>query len=88
MAVAAQTTIALRVWSLALPLERESAWGQAEMLRMVAEKQKAYLDSALAIQRAMLRQPFSTDLVPLLAAGLRPYHRKTRANVARLRRRL
>lgn len=37
-AIAAQTTIALRVWSLATPGEYGSARGQAEMVRMVAEK--------------------------------------------------
>jgi hypothetical protein len=87
-AVASQTTIVLRLWSMALPAERESAWGQAELARMVMEKQTAFIHATFAMQRVMLRKPFSTDAVPVLSAGLRPYRAKTRANAKRLTSRL
>jgi hypothetical protein len=86
-AIAAQTTIALRLWSLATPGERDSAWGQAEMVRMVAEKQAAFMEAGFAMQRAMLRSA-STATIPVLTAGLRPYRTKTQANAKRLTRRL
>lgn len=87
-AIAAQTTIALRVWSLATPGEYGSARGQAEMVRMVAEKQAAFVDATFAMQRAMLRSSVTTAAIPVLTAGLRPYRTKTRANAKRLSRRL
>jgi hypothetical protein len=85
-ALAAQTTVALRLWSLALPHERESAWGQAELWRMVGEKQAAFLEAGLATQRALLRA--NPALMPVLQAGLRPYQKRTTANARRLGRRL
>ena len=83
-AIAAQTTIALRLWSLATPGEYQSARGQAEMVRMVAEKQAAFVDAAFAMQRAMLRSTVTTAAIPVLTAGLRPYRTKTKANAKRL----
>ena len=85
---AAQTTIALRLWSLATPAERDSAWGQAEVTRMVAEKQAAFVDATFAMQRAMLRSSAAAAAIPVLTAGLRPYRTKTQANAKRLARRL
>ena len=84
-AVAAQTTIALRLWSLSTPAERDSAWGRAEMVRMVSEKQAAGIASAFAMQQAMLR---AAATPAVLAAALRPYRQKTRANAKRLTRRV
>jgi len=85
-AVSAQMTIGLRLWSLALPSERETAWGQAEIWRMVSEKQAAMLEAGMATQRVLLgRRP---GLLPLLEAGLRPYTKRTGANAKRLSRRL
>ena len=87
-AIASQTTIALRLWSLATPGEYGSARGQAEMTRMVAEKQAAFVDATFAMQRALLRSSATTAAIPVLAAGLRPYLTKTQANAKRLARRL
>ena len=85
-AVSAQMTIGLRLWSLALPSERESAWGQAEIWRMVSEKQAAMLEAGVATQRAMLSA--NPTLLPVLEAGLRPYTKRTGANAKRLSHRL
>lgn len=81
-AVAAQMTIGLRVWSLTLPSERESAWGQAEIWRMVSEKQAAMLEAGIATQRALLSA--NPAWLPVLEAGLRPYRRRTTSNARRL----
>jgi len=86
--IAAQTTIALRLWAFALPGGADSAWGRAEAIRMVSEKQAAAIEAAFAVQRAMLRTAATPAALPVLAAGLRPYRQKTRANAKRLARRL
>ncbi len=84
-AVAAQTTIALRLWAFASPGEWQSARGRAEITRMVTEKQLAMLDSTCAMQRALVVQ--STSLLPVLHSGLRPYKHRTTSNARRLGRR-
>ena len=73
-AVSSHMTIGLRLWSLALPRERESAWGQAEAWRMVSEKQSAMLETwihriavnaALALvrkQKPGVFEPYETDI--------------------------
>jgi hypothetical protein len=84
--MAAQATIVLRLWSLAQPQERDSAWGQAELCRMVSEKQAAFFEAGMATQRALCRA--NPALMPILRAGLRPYEKRTTANARRLGRRL
>jgi len=86
--IAAQTTIALRIWAFTLPGAADSAWGRAELLRMVVEKQQAMLDSGFAMQRTLLRATTTEAALPMLAAGLRPYRQKTQANAKRLARRV
>ena len=85
-AVAAQTTIALRLWAYASPGEWESARGRAELTRMVSEKQQAALDAGYAMQRALLLGR-GAELLPAFHAGLRPYKRRTTSNAKRLGRR-
>ncbi len=82
-AVAAQTTIALRLWAFASPAEWQSARGRAELTRMVTEKQQAMLDAGFAMQRALLGQG-AASLLPVLHAGLRPYKRRTTSNARRI----
>jgi len=86
-ALAAQTTIALRLWSFATPEVWQSPWGQAELWRMVSEKQRAMLLSATAMQQALLTAKGRDDALHVLTKGLAPYRRATGANARRLARR-
>lgn len=87
MALAAQTTIALRLWSFTTPEVWQSPWGQAELWRMVSEKQRAMLLSGMAMQQALLTKRGQDDGWHVLTKGLAPYRRATGANARRLARR-
>ena len=84
-AASAWFIVAARIWMMASlgPGGRRMA---REMGGMVAEKQKAALDAALAFNRGLL-QGGATPLT-LAEALLKPYHAKTRSNTRRLGRRL
>ncbi|MEO1456663.1 MAG: antifreeze protein, partial [Pseudomonadota bacterium] len=75
----AQTVIGLRMMGFA----RLWAMPPAEAVRMVTEKQAAFLSAALATGTAAARGG-SGDAT--LRAGMRPLRRKTAANVSRLSR--
>lgn len=86
-AIAAQATIALRLWSFATPETWQSTWGRAELWRMVSEKQLTLLKAGLAMQQAALTNRGRDDALHVLARGLAPYRRTTGANARRLARR-
>ncbi|WP_308916969.1 antifreeze protein [Jannaschia sp. LMIT008] len=77
MMAEAQTVISLRMMGLTglVPVR------DGENARMVAEKQKAFVQAGFAVGRAMMmgRGPLAA-----YGAGLRPIGRTTRANVRRL----
>lgn len=75
----AQAVIAMRMMAFG------GMWGKSpgEEMRMVTEKQKAFWDSHVAMTAATMRGATPTDV---LSAGIRPLHRKTKANVKRLTR--
>ncbi|MCB1884906.1 MAG: hypothetical protein KDG89_13065 [Geminicoccaceae bacterium] len=88
---AAGFTIAARLWLVAVEAPWLYASTRREMAVMVAEKQRAAFAAALAVQRGLLRGDCPLDpggAGRLMAAAFRPYHRRTRANARRLRRRL
>jgi hypothetical protein len=80
-------------WQMLSP----TAEGQAEMNRMVAEKQKAVLDGMLAAQGQMMKEVFRFWTTPLtttssnqagqriMDAATAPARRTVNANVKRLR---
>ncbi|MFD1912662.1 antifreeze protein [Halodurantibacterium flavum] len=77
MAAEAQTVIALR----SLGMMGFWAYPAGEAVRMVAEKQAAFLQTAQAAATGAMRAERPARLA---AAVIRPVGRKTRANVARL----
>ena len=85
MAASAWFTIAARTWMIASfgPQGRGVA---RETSGMVAEKQKAALDAALAFNRGLLKG--GATPLSLAEAALKPCHVKTRSNARRLGRRL
>lgn len=74
-----------------------TAKGEAEMVRMVAEKQKAMFDGIMAAQMQMAKEAFRPWSMPwtapnpeaaarrVAAAALAPMRRTARANARRLR---
>jgi len=94
---AAAETILRRLPIMWWQMMSPTAAGQAEMQRMVAEKQKAVMDGMLAAQAQLVKETFSFWTTPLFAqtgsrAGQRiidaataPARRTVKANVKRLR---
>lgn len=86
---AAPQVMAIRLMWLSTPPFLWSGTQQAEMVRMVAEKQMALSTGLLAMSGTLSRgmlDPINSGTLParLLSAGLRPAHRKVRSNLARL----
>ena len=80
-------------WQLMMP----TPTGEAEMQRMVAEKQKAFVDGMVAAQTQMFKEVFNFWTTPLplqdskatsriIDAATAPARRTVKANVKRLRR--
>ncbi len=85
MAASAWFTIAARTWMVA-SLGPQGRGVARETNGMVAEKQKAAFDAALAFNRGLLKG--GATPLSLVGAALKPYHAKTRGNARRLGRRL
>ena len=61
-------------WQMMTPTPK----GEAEMQRMVEEKQKAFVDGVVAAQTQLFKEVFNFWTTPLAAAGLeshKPHHR-------------
>jgi hypothetical protein len=80
-------TIAMRAASLASSFWIRGALPPRTVARLVREKQLAAFESMMAVGAASLRQRSGIEPVKLAAAALKPYRRRTRANVSRLRKR-
>lgn len=79
MLMEAQMVIAMRLWGMA------GLWNTApgEMSRMVVEKQRAAVSSAMAAGRAVASGQGAGGVA---LAALKPVRRRTRSNAARLTR--
>ncbi len=84
----AASTIAQRTMMASTSLMAHGRLPTAETTRMVAEKAQAAMASAAAMAGTAARQgPGAAGAIAVATAGLRPMHRKTRANSRRLSRR-
>ncbi len=84
----AASTIAQRTMMASTSLMTRGTLPAAETTRMVAEKAQAAVASAAAMAGAAARHGSGAGAaIAVATAGLRPVHRKTRANARRLARR-
>lgn len=80
--------IARRLPGLWWGMFRPSASSQAELVKMVVEKQMAFVEGCVAVQTEMFKMMLSPMEGPhdrLMQAALRPSARRVKANLKRLR---
>jgi hypothetical protein len=90
MGLSASEIIARRLPVIWMGLMNPTAASNAEMTKMVVEKQMAFAEACFAVQMELVRMmfspwtPASTDR--MMQAALAPAARRVKANVRRLRR--
>ena len=88
----APVVIALRCQNWTANLAAGTAWTNPELHRMISEKAAAATESALAMNRALLRDGMTSFQrhwlggQSIAAKGTRPYAKRVRANAKRLSR--
>ena len=87
-ALYAAATIGMRLAHLAAVFWMGAPLPTREIARMIHEKQMAAFESMSAAGAAMLRRPDKIRPIDLAIAVVKPYRKRTRANVRRLRKRV